>query len=64
MGSIVWQRCLGGTDYESPYAPFYNTSEEILFLAIHFQTMVMLQAIIHIQADWIYGLPGLIPVVH
>ena len=30
LGSIVWQRCLGGTDYESPYALFTNTSEEIL----------------------------------
>jgi len=30
LGSIVWQRCLGGTDYDSPYALFTNTSEEIL----------------------------------
>lgn len=30
MGEIVWQKCLGGTDRETPYAIFENNSKELL----------------------------------
>jgi hypothetical protein len=30
LGEIVWQKCLGGTDRETPYAIFTNSTGEIL----------------------------------